>query len=84
MGSTGRPQGGGDLQQMLSRTPTISLADLKKGDAVVLLATQGGTVVTLIGGVEPILTAAPNGGGAAELLSGWNMGAPAGAEGGPQ
>jgi hypothetical protein len=72
---------GGDLQGMLSRTPTVALGDLKKGDAVVLLATQGGTVVTLISGVEPILTASPNGGGAAELLSGWNMGEPAGAEG---
>ncbi len=81
-----RPGGEPDLQQMLSRTPPVALADLKKGDAVMIVASPGansapGTAVTLISGVEPILTASPTGSGAAELLSNWNMSAPAGAEG---
>jgi hypothetical protein len=37
----------------------------------------------LLGGVEPILTASPNGSSAAALFSGWNMGAPGG-DAGPQ
>ncbi|MEO8725978.1 MAG: hypothetical protein ABI383_07605 [Acidobacteriaceae bacterium] len=81
-----RPGGEPDLQQMLSRTPPVALADLKKGDAVMIVASPAmsnapGTAVTLISGVEPILTASPNGSGAAELLSNWNMSAPTGAEG---
>ena len=81
-----RQAGAPDLQQILSRTPPVALTGLKKGDAVMIVATPGdnsapGAAVTLISGVEPILTASPNGSGAAELLSNWNMSAPAGAEG---
>jgi hypothetical protein len=84
-------QGGGapDLQQVLSRMPSISLTDLQKGDAVMLVATAGTstsapTTITLLSGVEPILTAAPNGAAAATILSPWNLGAPSGGEGAPQ
>jgi hypothetical protein len=79
-----RPGGGGaDFSQLLSRIPSISLADLQKEDAVMIVAMQGpgsgeATAVTLLGGVEPILTASPNGMSAAALFSGWNLGAPAG------
>ena len=78
-----RPAGGPDFQQMLSRIPTVTLADLQKEDAVMVVATQGTTgnevtAITLLGGVEPILTASPNGMGAAALFSGWNLGAPGG------
>jgi len=84
-----RPTGGPDFQQMLSRIPSITLADLQKEDAVMVVATQGTTgsevtAITLLGGVEPILTASPNGMGAAALFSGWNLGAPGGEGGGPQ
>ena len=89
----GRPQGPGpaggpDFQQMLNRIPSVTLAELQKEDAVMVVATQGTTgsevtAITLLGGVEPILTASPNGMGAAALFSGWNLGAPGG-EGGPQ
>ena len=53
---------GGDLQQMLDRTPKITLADLKPGDAIVVSSTVGSTpdqitAITLVAGVEPILTA---------------------------
>jgi hypothetical protein len=83
-----RPAGGPDFQQMLSRIPSVTLADLQKEDAVMVVATQGTTgsevtAITLLGGVEPILTASPNGMSAAALFSGWNLGAPGG-EAGPQ
>jgi hypothetical protein len=88
-GPGGRPAGGPDFQQMLNRIPSITLADLQKEDAVMVVATQGTTgnevtAITLLGGVEPILTASPNGTSAAALFSGWNMGAPGGEGGGPQ
>lgn len=77
-----RPRGAGDLQQMLNRLPAVTLADLQKGDAVMLVTMQGSAnssvnAVTLLAGVEPILTASPNE-GAAMLLSPWSLGAPAG------
>jgi len=83
-----RPAGGPDFQQMLSRIPSVTLADLQKEDAVMVVATQGTTgnevtAITLLGGVEPILTASPNGTSAAALFSGWNLGAP-GSEAGTQ
>jgi len=81
-GSRGGPGGGRapDFQQMLNRTPAVTLNDLQKGDAVMLVATQGSaetepTIITLVAGVEPILTAAPSGSAAAALLSSWNMSA---------
>jgi len=55
---------GADLQRLISRAPAVSLTDLHKGDAVVILSTEGtasgaGTAITLVSGVEPILQAAP-------------------------
>jgi hypothetical protein len=85
----GRPAGGGDLQQAISRMPPASLADLQKGDAVMIVATQGtqeakSAVITLLGGVEPILEASPKG-GASTILSPWSLsGAPGGDTGSPQ
>lgn len=78
-----RPRGAGDLQQMLGRLPPVKLADLQKGDAVMLVTTEESAdsplnVITLLTGVEPILTAAPNGQGAAMLLSPWNLGSSGG------
>jgi len=82
-GQSGGPGGNGpsDLQRMLSRVPTIKLADLQKGDAVVILATAGGnsdavTAIKLLAGVETILTASPN--QSASLLSPWSLGSPGG------
>jgi hypothetical protein len=72
-GQGGR-RGGGDLQQMLSRAPVIQLADLQKGDAVMLVSTQGTsevTVITLLAGVEPLLQAPAS--TQNMLLSNWNM-----------
>jgi hypothetical protein len=68
-----------DFQQMLNRMPAISISDLNKGDAVMLVAAEGTassgpTAIKLISGVEPILSAAPGGAGAAMILSPWNLG----------
>ncbi len=83
-GGMGGPGGGGrsaggDLSQMLSRLPTETLADLKVGDAVMIVASQAEpnsqtvTAVTLLAGVEPILAATPSG-SPAMTLSPWNVG----------
>jgi len=76
----GRPSGPPDLQRILSRLPSSSLADLnlQKGDAVIILATEGTpssahTAITLLSGVEPILQAAPSA-GQAMMLTPWNLG----------
>jgi len=63
-----RRSAGADLSQMMERLPTGTLADLKTGDAVMIVAFQPSpgsntvTAITLLSGVEPILTANPNGG----------------------
>jgi len=64
MGGGARAGGGFDLQHLLDQTPAVALADLHKGDAIAVLATQGtpasgSTVIKLFSGVEPILQAAP-------------------------
>ena len=81
-GANGPP----DFQQILSRMPATSLAELQKGKAVMIVASHGAdarsvTAITLVAGVEPILEAAPQG-ASATLLSPWNIGggAPAGAD----
>ena len=64
----GQRSTGADLAQMMERLPTGTLADLKTGDAVMIVASEpsdgSSTVdaITLLSGVEPILTANPNGG----------------------
>jgi hypothetical protein len=73
-GAAGGRRAGGDLQQMLSRAPAIHLADLQKGDAVMLVSTQGTsevTAVTLLAGVEPLLQAPAS--TQNMLLSNWSM-----------
>jgi hypothetical protein len=87
-GDRWRRNGGGspDFQQMLARMPALSISELNKGDAVMLVATQGSassqpTAITLLSGVEPILSAAPAGTSAATILSPWNLGEPGGAGG---
>jgi len=87
-GGGGGRAGGGDLSQMVSRLPAGTIADLKVGAAVMIVASQTDpgsatvTAVTLLSGVEPILAANPN--GTPEMtLSPWNVGGGA-PEGGPQ
>ena len=73
-----RAGGPPDFQQMLGRMPAITLADLQKGDALMIVATEGSadspsTAIILLSGVEPILTAAPSQAGT--ILSPWNLSA---------
>jgi hypothetical protein len=75
---TGARRAGMDLSQMLSRLPTENIAGLKPGDAVMIVATSPAgqssqsSAVTLLAGVEPILTAAPTGEGM--TLTPWSVG----------
>lgn len=68
---------GADLSQMLSRLPTETLSGLKVGDAVMIVATSPvadsskSNAVTLLAGVDPILTASPTG---EMTLSPWTPG----------
>jgi hypothetical protein len=82
----GGPGGGrgGDIGQILAQAPAIALTDLKPGDAIMVKTTAGSgagpaTAVTLLAGVEPILTAAPN--STRDIMSGWNLGGGGGGEG---
>ncbi|MDR3764785.1 MAG: DUF5666 domain-containing protein [Acidobacteriota bacterium] len=80
-----RPRGG-DLNQMMARLNAVTLADLKKGEAVMILSTEGSpsqapTAITLLSGVEPLLTASRNGSGVESFLTPWSL---AGTSGGDQ
>jgi hypothetical protein len=63
------------LARLIGRMPDSTLADLTKGDAVMIVSTQGqvpGTVtaITVLAGVEPILTASPE---RTMTLSPWSL-----------
>ena len=77
-GAGPRGPGSGDLEQMLERMPILDLADLKSGDALIISSTKGAepdkiTAITLLAGVEPILTSAPKG-RQGMILGNWNLG----------
>jgi hypothetical protein len=70
---SGNGRGGGDPQQMLNRAPAIQLADLKKGEAVMVVSTAGTaevTAITLLAGVEPLLESPA---ASQNLLSNWSL-----------
>jgi len=75
----------GDMQQLIAAQPATTLAELQKGDAVMIVATEGTdisgvTAITLLAGVEPILQASPN--GQSSILSAWSLGAAPGGDAG--
>ena len=77
-GQQGSRGAGGDFQQMIARMPAATLSNLQKGDAVMVVTTQGNgkdplTVITLLDGVEAILRASPKG-GQDMILSPWSLG----------
>jgi hypothetical protein len=79
-----RSGGAPDFQQILNRMPAVTLTDLHKGDAVMIVATQGtpsggATAITLLSGVGAILQAAPSG-SQAMMLSPWSLGSPGGGD----
>lgn len=64
--------GGFDAQQMLSRAPAIQISDLKKSEAVMVVATEdqsGVSAITLMAGVEPLLEAPA----ASQNLLSWSL-----------
>jgi len=76
-GPGGGAGGNGDLQQVLERMPQLALADLKKGDAVIVSSSKGPDASSVIAfafvaGVEPFLAAAPRTAGQVNLGS-WNL-----------
>lgn len=68
-----------DIQQMVQRAPPFNIAELKKGDALMILFSKqagvsgGVTAIQLVAGVEPILQASPKG-GQGMILSPWSLG----------
>jgi hypothetical protein len=79
-GGRGAPDGarrGPEIGQLLDRLPPLPLAELKSGDAIMVSTTAGSdpgrvTAITLLAGVEPLLTASPS--ATRDILSGWNLG----------
>ena len=75
---------------MIERLPALKLDDLKPGDAIIVSSTEGAdpsqvTAITLVAGVEPILTAAPGGSSQrAAMLGSWNLDMGGAAAGGEQ
>ena len=70
---------------MLARLPAATLVDLQKGEAVMIVSTLGSAAhppaaITLLGGVEPILTAAPTGTGVQSFLTPWSLASAPGGE----
>lgn len=75
----GRRAAGG-MEQVLSRAPAVKLADLQKGEAVMLVSTEGATDVTaikLLVGVEPLLESPE---ASRNLLANWSVGSGGGEE----
>jgi hypothetical protein len=85
-GQGGGPGRGGDIQQLLARSPSVALKDLAKGNMVIVVATEGqapdtATAITVVAGVEPMLQASTSG-SQAMLSSAWNLGGGEGGGGG--
>jgi hypothetical protein len=75
-----------DFQQIVNRLPVAKLSDFQKGDALMIVSTAGAstgevTAITVLGGVEPILAAAPTP-SQAMTLSPWSLGGEPGGAGG--
>jgi len=67
-----------DLQQMLERMPPLNVAELKKGDALVISGSRGQDpanvmALTMLAGVEPLLAAAPRQAGGAVNIGNWSL-----------
>ena len=85
-GPGGASGGRGDMQQMLSRLPASALNDFQKGDAVLIVAASSSSdanlsAITVVGGVEPILQASPQG-QASSILQPWSLNSGAGGDAG--
>ena len=75
-----------EVEQMLERAPALDLGELKPGDALIVVSTEGAkpsevTAIDILADVEPILAARPKGSNQA-VLGSWSLGMNGG-EGGP-
>ena len=75
-----------DVQQMLERAPVLDLGELKPGDPLIVVSTEGAkpsevTAIEILADVEPILAARPKGSNQA-VVGSWSLGMNGG-EGGP-
>lgn len=80
----GPGHGGGDVQQMLTRLPKVDLAEIHKGDAVMAVVTEDAsapTAITMLTGVEGILSSSNSDSRGAALLSQWSLGSQMGESG---
>jgi hypothetical protein len=74
-----------DVQQMLERAPVLDLGELKPGDPLIVVSTEGAkpsevTAIEILADVEPILAARPK--GSSQVVGSWSLGMNGG-EGGP-
>lgn len=73
-----------DFNQMLARTPAFSLSELKPGEPLIVVSTEGAkpsevNAIAVLAGVQPILEARPK--GSKQLVLGpWNMSAGGGGD----
>jgi hypothetical protein len=75
-----------DVQQMLERAPALDLGELKPGDPLIVVSTEGArpsevTAIDVLADVEPILAARPKGSNQV-VVGSWSLGMNGG-EGGP-
>ena len=66
-----------DPSAMLERLPQMQLSEVNKGDALMIASmagTEAGSIVaiTLVAGVEPIFTAAPQG-NRQQMMGAWSL-----------
>jgi hypothetical protein len=84
-GGAGGQGGAAGFARVLQHSPEIHVADLRKGDAVMIVATAGNpdsaTAIRLIAGVEPMLQASASG-SQSMFSSSWSLGG--GSAGGDQ
>lgn len=78
-----RSEGGGDFQDMLERMPPVTLAEIKPGDVIAVSSTAGAdpsrlTAITLVTGVDAILTAMARGPAGARRATNLSTGLPSG------
>jgi len=83
---SGMAGGARNFERMLQRMPPLSLSELKPGEPLIIVSTEGAkpsqvTAIAVLSGVEPILRARPK--GSKEVALGpWNMSMGSGGSGG--
>jgi len=75
------PKGSSDLQEMFDQLPTLTLPDLKVGDAILVSSTKGNeptriSAIAVVSGVGPLLQGGQSGRGPAVALGAMSLGGP--------